>query len=152
MHSIKHGWDPCPAASKTKQSGKLCLCKPLQYSRLGDPLAWTELCSVCIPTCMSLPRCCFRAPLVGQVMRINLLLHFICGFVVVPASCLCQLTQEAKPRIVIINNHNTTCASSSCSSTFLLHSWAACWYILKPSLFCLKETENCGYVLCNIAL
>lgn len=38
-----------------KQSGKLSLCKPLQYSRLGDPLAWAELCSVCIPSCVPPP-------------------------------------------------------------------------------------------------
>lgn len=93
-----------------------------------------------------LPRCCFRAPLVGQVMWINLLLNFICGFVVVPVSCLCQLTQKAKPRIVIINNHSTTCAGSNCFSTFLLHGWVARWYILKPSLF----EENWKLWLCTV--
>lgn len=104
-----------------------------ESSRLGDPPAWTELCSVFIPTCVSLPRCCFRARLVGQVMRINLLLNFICGFVVVPVSCLCQLTQKIKTRFVFISNHNTTWVGSSCSSAF--HGWADCWYILKPPLF-----------------
>ena len=66
-----------------------------ENSRVGNPLAWTELSSACVPTCVPLPGCCFGASPVGEVTKINLLFAFhpwFCG-------CSCVLP-VLPPRVI----------------------------------------------------
>lgn len=55
-----------------------------ENSRLGDSLAWIELCGACVPACVPLLSWCSGDPLVGEVMKINL------PFAFHPCSCGCS--------------------------------------------------------------
>lgn len=65
----KHTEDDSRVANPHLRGLSISRCK----QQVSSPLAWTELISACIPTCVPLPGCCSGDPLSGQVKKINAL-------------------------------------------------------------------------------
>lgn len=85
------------------------------WKQASDPLAWTEFKSACSPTCIPLPRYCFRDTLVhrGIITEINSL------FVFKPQVCSCSLCLPVSAHTLMYANISTVSAS-------LLTGWPGC--------------------------
>lgn len=111
---------------RSKPSGKIHLCKSLKY-RWKQQVWWpSSMEYACVPTCVPLPRCCFRDPLLHEVTKKkNYSLRLICGFVVVFVSCLCWLTnKERNQSSVPCSLINTKCETKMHCSLFVGLSWS----------------------------
>lgn len=128
---------------RSKPSGKIHLCKSLKY-RWKQQVWWpSSMEYACVPTCVPLPRCCFRDPLLHEVTKKKIIL---CVWSVALWLFLCPACAGSQTKRGI----SPLCHALSSTQNVKLKCTAPCLWVchevkLVRSATSLKMSEDSGY-------